>query len=69
MGFKNCTSAFSWAKFYLIEHFDRVYKIMLAKRYEAKIRSLEILFILEANQNKIKDLGRFILLNMRVWSG
>ena len=39
---------------------------MLAKRYKVKIIRLEISLILETNQNKIKDLGRFILLNMRV---
>jgi hypothetical protein len=72
MGFKYCTSEFSWAKFYLIEHFDLVYRIMFAKRFKAKILRLEIFLILETNQDKIKekvtfnfDLGRFILLNMR----
>ena len=73
MGFKYCTSEFPWAKFYLIEHFDLVYRIMFAKRFKANILRLEIFLILESNQNKIKegshssfDLGRFILLNMRV---
>ena len=72
MGFKYCTSEFSWAKFYLIEHFDLVYRIMFAKRFKAKILRLEIFLILETNQHKIKEkvtfnfaLGRFILLNMR----
>jgi hypothetical protein len=36
MGFKYCTSEFSWAKFYLIEHFDFVYRIMFAKRFKAQ---------------------------------
>ena len=54
MGFKYCTSAFSWVKFYVIEYFDLVYRSMLAKRYKAKILRLEIFLILETNQNKIK---------------
>ena len=49
MGFKYCTSEFSWAKFYLIEHFDLVYKIMFAKRIKSKILILEIFLILETN--------------------
>jgi hypothetical protein len=36
MGFKYCTSEFSWDKFYLIEHFDLAYRIMFAKRFKAK---------------------------------
>jgi hypothetical protein len=55
MGFKYCTSEFSWAKFYLIEHFDLVCRIMFAKRFKAKIRRLQIFLILETNQNKIKE--------------
>ena len=55
MGFKYYTSKFSWAKFYLIEHFDLVYRIMFAKRFKAKILRLEIFLILETNQNKIKE--------------
>ena len=55
MGFKYCTSEFSWAKFYLIEHFDLVYRIMFAKRFKANILRLEIFLILETNQNKIKE--------------
>jgi hypothetical protein len=54
MGLKYCMSELSWAKFYLIEHFDLVYRIMFAKRYKAKILRLEIFLILETNQNKIK---------------
>jgi hypothetical protein len=54
MGFKYCTSKFSWAKFYLIEHFDFVCRFMFAKRFKAKILRLEIFLILDANQNKIK---------------
>jgi hypothetical protein len=55
MGFKYYRSEFSWAKFYLIEHFDLVYRIMFAKRFKAKIRRLQIFLILETNQNKIKE--------------
>jgi hypothetical protein len=55
MGFKYCTSEFPWAKFYLIEHFDLVYRIMFAKRFKANILRLEIFLILESNQNKIKE--------------
>jgi hypothetical protein len=55
MGFKYCTSEFSWTKFYLIEHFDLVYMIIFAKRFKAKILRLEIFLILETNQNKIKE--------------
>ena len=73
MGFKYCTSEFSWAKFYLIEHFDLVYRIMFAKGFNAKILRLEIFLILETIKIRLKkrshssfDLGRFILLNMRV---
>jgi hypothetical protein len=49
MGFKYCTSEFSLAKFYLIEHLDLVYRIMFAKRFKAKILRLEIFLILETN--------------------
>jgi hypothetical protein len=55
MGFKYYTSKFSWTKFYLIEHFDLVYRIMFAKRFKAKILRLEIFLILETNRNKIKE--------------
>ena len=55
MGFKYCTSEISWDKFYLIKHFDLVYRIMFGKRFKAKILGLEIFLILETNQNKIKE--------------
>jgi hypothetical protein len=49
MGFKYCTSEYSWTKFYLIEHFDLVYRIMFAKQFKATILRLEIFLILETN--------------------
>ena len=57
MGLKYYTSEFSWAKFYLIEHFDLVYRIMFAKQFKAKILRLEIFLILEINQHMIKKKG------------
>jgi hypothetical protein len=55
MGIMYCTSEFSYAKFYFIEHFDLVYRIVFAKWLKAKILRLEIFLILENNQNKIKE--------------